>query len=217
MKNHGNFEGEAANQPGAPSLFGDYPESFTAERHFPYGRLDDFQRHKLRLWTTYLLDMGRIGGLDLSALWRYNSGLTYSLRANGEDLSEIQFARAAAAGYVSDPNGGTQTIYFGERGTETFPGYGVVDFSVGYNVPVWGSVRPYLKLEVLNALNNRKLIAFDTTVSANWDGPVDALGIPTTFVRGPRFGEGSSNIHYPTWRSGQNGSRAFLLALGLRF
>jgi outer membrane receptor protein involved in Fe transport len=217
MKNHGNFEGEAANQPGAPSLFADYPESFTAERHFPYGRLDDFQRHKLRLWTTYLLDMGRIGGLDLSALWRYNSGLTYSLRANGEDLSEIQYARAAAAGYVSDPNGGTQTIYFGERGTETFPGYGVVDFSVGYNVPVWGSVRPYLKFEVLNALNNRKLIAFDTTVSANWDGPVDALGIPTTFVRGPRFGEGSSNIHYPTWRSGQNGSRAFLLALGLRF
>ena len=36
MKNHGNFEGEAANQPGAPSLFADYPESFSADRNFPY-------------------------------------------------------------------------------------------------------------------------------------------------------------------------------------
>ena len=61
MKNHGNFEGEAANQPGAPSLFGDYPESFSADRNFPYGRLDDFQRHKIRAWTTYLLDVGRFG------------------------------------------------------------------------------------------------------------------------------------------------------------
>ncbi len=216
MKNDGNFEGEAANQPGAPSLFGDYSESFSAERNFPVGRLDDFQRHKVRLWTTYLVDMER-GDLDVSALWRYNSGLTYSLRATGEDLSDIQYARAAAAGYVNDPNGGTQTIYFSERGTETFPGFGVADFSVGYRIPVWESLEPYLKVELLNAFNNQKLITFDTTVSANWNGPVDALGIPTTFTRGTRFGQANSNTSYPNWRTGQNGSRAFLVALGFRF
>ena len=126
---------------------------------------------------------GASARLDLSALWRYNSGLTYSLRATGEDLSDMQFARAEAAGYANEPNGGTQTIYFGERGTETFPSYGVADFSVGYSMPVFKTVKPYLKFEVLNAFNNQKLIGFDTTVSANWDGPVDALGIPTTFTR----------------------------------
>ncbi len=217
VKNHGNFEGEAANQPGAPSLFGDYPESFSAARNFPYGRVDDFQRHKVRAWTTYLVDIGRFGSLDLSGMWRYNSGLSYSLRAQGEDLSDIQFARAEAAGYVNEPNGGTQTIYFGERGSESFPGYGLVDFSIGYSTPVWGTVKPYFKFEMLNAFNNQKLIGYDTTVFANWNGPVDALGIPTTFTRGPQFGQANANISYPTWRSGLSGSRAFLIAMGVRF
>ena len=93
----------------------------------------------------------------------------------------------------------------------------VADFSVGYSIPVWAALKPYLKFELLNAFNNQKLIGFDTTVSANWDGPVDALGIPTTFTRGPRFGQANSNANFPTWRSGQNGSRAFLMALGVRF
>ena len=217
MKNHGNFEGEAANQPGAPSLFGDYPESFSADRNFPYGRLDDFQRHKIRAWTTYLLEVGRFGTVDLSALWRYNSGLTYSLRATGEDLSDIQLARAEAAGYVNEPNAGAQTIYFGERGTQAFEGFGIADFSVGYSLPVFRTVRPYLKFEALNAFNNQKLIGFDTTLSANWSGPVDALGIPTTYTQGPRFGQANSNVNYPSWRTGNSGSRAFLLAAGVRF
>ena len=51
LQNEGNFEGEAANQPGNPSLYGDYPEVFTADRNFPIGRFDDFQRHKVRLWA----------------------------------------------------------------------------------------------------------------------------------------------------------------------
>ena len=82
---------------------------------------------------------------------------------------------------------------------------------------MWATLRPYVKFEVLNAFNNQKLITFDTTVAANWNGPVDALGIPTTFTRGQRFGQANSNTSYPTWRTGQNGSRAFLMALGLRF
>jgi hypothetical protein len=217
LRNHGNFEGEAANQPGAPSLFADYPEAFSPDRNFPEGRLDDFQRHKVRAWTTYLVDMGRFGSLDVSGIWRFNSGTTFSLRANGEDLSETQYALAEAAGYVNEPNGGTQTIYFGERGTETFPSFAVVDFAFGYSMPVFRTVRPYVKVELLNAFNNQKLITYDTTIFADWDGPVDELGIPTTFIEGPRFGEANSNLSYPTWRTGQTGSRAFLLSLGLRF
>jgi hypothetical protein len=217
VSNRGNAEGEAANQPGAVSLFGDYPEAFSPARNFPEGRVDDFQRHKLRAWTTYILDAGRFGSFDLSGLWRYNSGLTYSLRANGEDLSDIQYARAEAAGYVNEPNGGTQTIYFADRGSETFPSYGVIDFSVGYSLPVWNTMRPYVKFELLNAFNNQKLIQYDTTIFANWDGPVDALGLPTTYTKGPNFGKANSNNSYPTWRSGQSGGRAYLFALGLRF
>ena len=35
LQNEGDFEGEAANQPGNPSLFGDNPEVFTADRNLP--------------------------------------------------------------------------------------------------------------------------------------------------------------------------------------
>ncbi|MEZ5294188.1 MAG: TonB-dependent receptor [Vicinamibacterales bacterium] len=217
LRNNGNFEGEAANRPGATSPFGDYPEAFNAERHYPVGRLDDFQRHKVRVWTTYLADLGRAGSLDVTALYRYNSGLTYSLRANGEPLSALQTANAAAAGYAGLPGGGVQTIYFGDRGTGAFNGYGVVDLNVGYNVPVFRSLRPYVKLELLDVLNNQTLATFDTTVSADWSGPLDALGLPTTYVKGPRFGQATRSADYPAWRTGQTGGRAFLMAMGLRF
>jgi Carboxypeptidase regulatory-like domain len=217
LRNHGNFEGEVANRPGAPSPFGDYPGAFSAERHYPEGRLDDFQQHKVRVWTTYLADMGRFGSFDLTALYRYNSGLTYSLRANGEALSAVQRSAAQVAGYSGLPGGGVQTLFFGERGSESFDGAGVVDFNVGYNVPVFKSLRPYVKLELLNAFNNQSLTSFDTTVSGNWNGPLDAMGLPTTYTRGPRFGQATRNADFPAWRTGQTGGRAFLVAAGFRF
>ena len=48
ITNEGNFEGEATSQPGVTSAAFDYPEVTPADRFFPLGRLDDFQRHKLR-------------------------------------------------------------------------------------------------------------------------------------------------------------------------
>ena len=79
MKNDGNFEGEAANQPGAPSIFADYPESFAADRNFPpAGSTTSSVTRSAPGRPT--LEVGRFGAVDLSALWRYNSGLTYSLR-----------------------------------------------------------------------------------------------------------------------------------------
>jgi hypothetical protein len=38
LRNEGNFEGEAANQPGISSSVGDYPEILTEARNFPVGR-----------------------------------------------------------------------------------------------------------------------------------------------------------------------------------
>ncbi len=52
LRNHGNFAGEAANQPGIPSIYGNFPEIFgpALDRLMPEGRLDNFQRHKLRVY-----------------------------------------------------------------------------------------------------------------------------------------------------------------------
>jgi hypothetical protein len=217
LQNEGNFEGEASNQPGVPSLLGDYPEVFNETRNFPYGRTDDFQRHKVRLWAVYNVPMGRWGGLDLTGLWRYNSALSYSLRALNVTLTDTQLAIAQAAGYANEPNGGDQTLYFGERGSQSFKGYAVFDLGVGYNVPVWRTVRPYFKLDLLNVLNNQKQIGWNTTVTPDFNGPLDSLGLPLNYIQGPRFGQATRNLDYPVYRSGFDGGRTALLSFGIRF
>ena len=217
FRDNGNYEGENANQPGVVSLYGDYPEVFNQSRHWPVGRLDDYQRHKLRVLTTYNQGLGRLGAADIGLIWRYNSGLTYSLRTVNAELSQIQLDTAAALGYANQPGGGSQTIYYGARGTGQFPGYGLLDLAVNYSIPVWKTVRPYIRLEVLNIANNQKLVGYDTTLIPNWDGPVDALGIPTTYTKGPNFGKNTSEVNYPQWRSGLTGGRSFLVAAGFRF
>ncbi|HXE80623.1 MAG TPA: TonB-dependent receptor [Vicinamibacterales bacterium] len=218
LRNHGNYEGEAGNQPGVPTFYGDYPEATDVDRISPFGRLDEFQRHKLRLWTIYDLRLGAFGHADLSALWRYNSGLTYSLAAEGVPVTDIQEQIAEQAGYATTPHAGEQDLFFGERGSGTFEGCGLVDFGVTYTFPVRNTVRPYFKFEVLNAFNNQKLTAWDVTVEPDFDGPKDELGLPLNYIEGENFGEATAETHYPTWRTGGfTGSRTFLLAFGVRF
>ena len=218
LQNEGNYEGEAANQPGIGSLVGDYPELLVEARNYPMGRLDDYQQHKLRVWSIYHLDLGRFGSVDVTPMWRYNSALTYSLAANNVPLSAVQ--RGRNPGYARLPGSGangSQPLFFAERGSEEFAGYGLVDLGATYQVPVWRALRPWVKLEVLNVLNNDTLIGWDTTVTADGTSPLDANGLPTGFIRGARFGQGTSTAHYPRPRPGLTGGRTFFGAFGLRF
>jgi hypothetical protein len=213
LKNEGNYEGEAANAPGSATLLGDYPEMLVEARSFPMGRLDDYQQHKVRVWSTYQLNAGRFGAFDITPLWRYNSALTYSLVANSVPLSAVQ--RARNPGYSRAPS--TQALFFDERGSEEFAGYGLVDLGVTYQVPVWKSLKPWVKVEVLNALDNDKLITWDTTLTVDAASALDADGLPTGYVRGARFGQGTSTANYPRPRPGLTGGRTYLGAFGFRF
>jgi hypothetical protein len=218
LKNEGNYEGESANAPGSPSVLGDYPELLVEARNFPMGRLDDYQRHKVRVWSTYMVNMGRFGSVDVTPMWRYNSALTYSLAANSVPLSTVQ--RARNPGYARLPGSGangSQTVFFGERGSEEFAGYGLVDLGVTYQVPVWRTLRPWLKLEVLNVMDNNKLIAWDTTIAVDPSSALDADGLPTGYLKGARFGQGTSTAAYPRPRPGLTGGRTYFGAFGLRF
>ena len=144
-----------------------------------------------------------------------NSGLTYSLRSTGVDLTAIQLANLAA--YPDAPS--SQTVYFGDRGSQQFDGYGLLDFSVNYNVPVFRSVRPWVKFDVYNLFNNQKLTSWNTTVNPDDNSPTDALGIPTGYTKGSRFGKATSNNNFPVPYLGfaNTGGRTFLVAVGVRF
>ncbi len=211
IENDGTFEGESSSGPGLASIIGDYPEIITP-RSYPDGRLDDFQRHKVRVWATYSAQFGRFGSLDVAPLVRYNSARTYSLVAS-VPLTAAQIARNP--GYARLPS--SQTIYFGERGSQSFEGFGLLDFAATYSVPVWQSVRPWVKVEVLNLLDNDKLIAWNTTVTADTAGPKDADGLPLNYVKPAAFGTASGTTSYPRPRPGMDGGRTFLVSAGVRF
>jgi hypothetical protein len=210
LKNNGNFEGETPNPAG--SAFGDYPEMLSLARSAPEGRLDDFQRSKVRMWADYRAGLGRFGSFTLAPIYRYNSAKTYSLVLNGQPLSSIQ--AGLNPGYAGTP---TQQVFFGERGSQSFKGFALVDLAVTYGVPVWHSAQPWIKFEMFNVLNNQTLIAWDTTITADPNSARDEFGLPTGYVEGPRFGQGTSNAHYPTPRAGIDGGRMFGIAIGFRF
>lgn len=220
LKNDGNFEGEGANTPGSSSFIGDYPEVYGGDwdRQNASGRLNDFQRNKVRAWTTYGLRLGRFGSLDSSASYRYNSAQTYSLAATGQALSAVQLARnpgyARAAGQA-------QTIYFDDRGSEFFEASHQVDVAFLYQVPIWKTLRPWLKAEFYNVFNNQPLVFFNTAVTPDPASALDADGLRTGYIKGANFGTARSQADYPRATTSPAGTalyaRTFLMSFGVRF
>jgi hypothetical protein len=207
LENEGRYEGQSG-QAVLDSTFGNYPEITPVDRFDPTGRLDDFQRFRARIWTTYSLDFGRFGALDSSLLYRYDSPLTFSYQAR----NFAYYPRVAERdpGYNNPPF--RLDMYFGERGAGEYEATSTFDFALNYRVPVWKSVEPWIKLEVRNLLNDDTLAIFDTQVTANTaaGAPVDEFGLPTTFVRGPNFGKATSAAQYVV-------PREFFVSAGIRF
>lgn len=224
MRNKGNNGGEAPNQPGLSSLFGDFPEIYgpAIDRYQPYGNLADFQRHKLRVYGTYTQKMGSLGAVDISPIWRVDSGRTFSYSAASVPLSSIELGRNP--GYpTNDINSSTSnTLFFGDRGIGQFAGYGVMDFAATYTIPIWKTLRPWIKVEMYNVFNNQKLIAWDTTVVVDPNSPKDANGLPTGYIQGSNFGKATADTigsvpAYVQPIPGTNGGRLFQMAFGVRF
>ena len=65
------------------------------------------------------------------------------------------------------------------------------DLATTYRVPVFRTLSPWVKLEVLNVTNNQKVIQWNTTVTPDRNSPLDQYGLPTGFIRGARFGQAS--------------------------
>ncbi|MBE3133994.1 MAG: TonB-dependent receptor, partial [Acidobacteria bacterium] len=206
LQDEGNFEGEGANQPGSSTTYGNYPEILTPDRNFPMGNFDDYQRSKIRLWTIYSLGIGRAGTVDASMMYRYDSPTFYSLTASSVALSAIQKARGAA--YPDPPT--SQTLYFGARGSQSYDSTHLFDFAANYNIPIWKTARPWLKVELYNLFNSRPLYRWNTAITADNSSPKDDMGLPTLYKLGSNYGKGTSNGHYPT-------PRRFQMAFGFRF
>jgi outer membrane receptor protein involved in Fe transport len=218
IKNDGTFSGEASNQPGISSPYGDFPvagQPTVETRSYPDGHLYDFQRSKLRAWTIYSMNLHGAGRLSLSGLLRADSGLSYSLVASGVDITDVQANLLAAAGYPDAPS--SQNVYFGDRGSQFFPGVALFDTSVNYELPIYRTARPWLKFDVYNLFNDLTVIRYNTTVTPDPNSPLDNMGLPTGYIKDPQFGQATSTAAYPVPFQGQRGGRTFRVAFGFRF
>jgi hypothetical protein len=210
----GNYEGEGVNQPASTPDLGSFPEILVPARNNPIGNLNGFQRHKLRLLTNYNLPTA-FGNFGFGLVYRFDSGTPYSFVANGQPLSDIQAARDP--GYALPPS--SQSIYFGARGSQTFPSRSAFDIALNYDIPIYKIISPWVKATVTNVFNTHYRTGFNTGVipcsapdqpGCGGAAPVDADGLPTTFVPSSSFGTARSNADFQT-------PRRFILSAGLRF
>jgi len=139
-------------------------------------------------------------------IYRYDSPQVFSFFATNVPITSAQKLRDP--GYARPPT--TQTLFFGDRGSGTFEAQHLVDFALNYELPVWKTASPWFKVEVRNAFDKQPLIGFNTTITPDAAGPVDSLGLPINYVRGPNFGKGTQNSHYPI-------PREFFVSVGFRF
>jgi outer membrane receptor protein involved in Fe transport len=218
IQDEGNIEGEGTNQPARTSLFGDYPEIYVADRNFPVGRLAGYQKHKLRILNAYSLPT-KAGNFTFGMVYRFDSGTPYSFVALQQPLSDIQNSRDP--GYANPPQ--NQPIYFNGRGSELFPSQSRFDFALNYDIPIWKSLAPWIKVQVFNILNTKYRTGFDTTITpcrTASDGsvptgcaanpPLDANGLPTTFVPASSFGIARGTTDYQA-------ARELQVSAGFRF
>src|SRR5262249_53209662 len=139
----------------------------------------------------------------------------YSLRALNQGLTTTQRNILRNAGYPDAPS--LSSVYFGARGSEEFEGYGLVDANLSYNIPVAGTVRPWVKFDIYNLLNNEKQIAWNPTIRPDPNSPLDSLGLRTGYVKAASFGTATSATQFPRPFGGFDGGRTFRVAVGVRF
>jgi len=153
----GNYEGEGPNMPANASQMGDFVRSQAQSAISPFGFMDEDIRHRYNIWGQYRFDVGRAGKIATSAVYRFNSGTRFDLRAS--------VSRANDPLYASDANT-TYTHFFTGRGSSRFEDFRAVDFGVRYDLPIFNKLGLWLKASVLNVLNEDALIRYQLTGSA---------------------------------------------------
>jgi hypothetical protein len=161
---YGNLEGETVNAgPSGASLLS-YPEYKRESWNAPEGDLLIDQRHRARLWATYVPPMAGSGTLTLGVLQQMASGTPYGALAQVNTRNFV-----TNPGYQTPPP--AVDYYFTARDAFHTQAQYRTDLSVNYNYRVAhvGSVHPELFFhgEVLNLFNRFQLCGCGGTVFNN--------------------------------------------------
>jgi carboxypeptidase family protein/TonB-dependent receptor-like protein len=149
----GNIDGETPAGPGG-AVVSQYPEYKQASWNYPEGDLAIDQRHRARIWATYLPAWFR--GLSLSALQTLESGVPYGAVSNA-GVNPQPFV--TNPGYQTPPGGTTTTYYFTARDAFRTDGQERTDFAASYHYTLKNvrGLQLFGQLQILNAFNRSQL------------------------------------------------------------
>jgi len=100
-------------------------------------------------------------------------------------------------------------LFFGPRGLGQYNAASLFDTSVQYSYPI-ARVTPWIKFDVRNVFNKSTLIAYNTSITADPNSPLDAFGYATGYTNNSTFRRPTSTLNYVL-------PRQYLLYAGVRF
>jgi hypothetical protein len=164
----GNFDGETTTSGPIAAVIKQYPEYRQAAWNYPEGDLASDQRHRVRLWGTYMTPLPtRAGSFSVAVLEQIGSGVPYGA------VGPVNVAPYLTNPGYLNPSGGRPDLawdyYFTARDTFRTEATYRTDLAVNYAYPIpgTGTAEVFFHAEVLNVFNQFQLCGCGGSVFTN--------------------------------------------------
>ena len=149
----------------------------------PYGYMTGDQRHRGNLYLSYAGMMKGGSSLYGSLLFNYRGGTSYSLVRTTK--FEVDLERTANPDLYKAAYGEFTTYdrYYGSRGIGRFNDTFNFDLKLGWEIPLWKSVRYFAEATIYNVFNHWQLRSYST--SSNSGSTIYAWALDSTGNRIP--------------------------------
>ncbi len=213
----GNNDGENVGSGPVMATINVFPEYRQEAWNWPIGYMANDQRHKVRVYATFLLPVNpTLGQFTLGVIQRVNSGTP-------DDIAFLvnPTAYVANPGYLAPPT--SVTYYISGRGPLRNDAIANTDLSFVWSRKLRGSTEVFFRGLAYNLFNRQGVMSADRTVSSNASpGAYTAASLPVfnPFTTAPiadvnyRYG---SNFGKPTAPSDFQEPRSVSFSFGIRF
>jgi outer membrane receptor for ferrienterochelin and colicin len=216
-RSYGNVNNETENSGPVQDDYLAYVEYKDYSWNSPMGDLSIDRRHKLRLWATYDVGLGKAGRGTIGVMQSYNSGRPYSADAAIDTRPYV-----TNPGYVTPDS--SITYYFEGRGAYMTEGVSFTDLSLNYYLPLGISKRSevFVRFVVDNLFNQSAQDGSgdETVYTASNQNPARTMQAFNPFttqpVRGTNY-ELGPNFGKPIEAGDYQTPRSYYFALGFRF
>ena len=213
----GNNDGENVGSGPVMSSINEFPEYRRESWSWPEGYMGNDQRHKVRLYATYLVPVSPVvGSLTIGLVERVNTGTPYDIAFSVNPTGYI-----TNPGYLAPPT--SMTYYINGRGPLRMDTINNTDLSVVWSKKLHGSLEVFFRGLAYNLFNAQGVEAIDTTVNSNASpGAYTAASLPkfdpytATPVEGTNY-RYASTFGLPSSPSDYQTSRTFSFSFGIRF